>query len=375
MKINSNFDGGNIACLDARRADDIRLEILPDNQSEFFQWFYFKLSGARGADCALKITNAHAASYTKGWEGYRAVASTDRENWYRVPTSYDGTTLTIHHRPPHDAVWYAYFAPYSMERHHDLIGRCLTSPRARLTVLGETLDGQSIDLLEVGTPVPGRRTVWVIARQHPGETMAEWWMEGFLDRLLDGTDPLARTLLAKACFYVVPNMNPDGSRRGHLRTNAVGTNLNREWAGPSLEKSPEVFHVRGRMEETGVDLCLDVHGDEGLPYNFIAGPEGVPSYSKKTASLLASFKSALQTANPDFQTDYGYPVTPKGRANLGICGSNIAESFGCLAMTLEQPFKDAANAPDDMFGWSPARAQKLGASALDAIAAVIDDLR
>lgn len=35
-------------------------------------------------------------------------------------------------------------------------------------------------------------------------------------------------------------MNPDGSWRGHLRTNAAGANLNREWAKPSLETSPEV---------------------------------------------------------------------------------------------------------------------------------------
>ncbi len=35
-------------------------------------------------------------------------------------------------------------------------------------------------------------------------------------------------------------MNPDGTWRGHLRTNAVGSNLNREWAEPTLERSPEV---------------------------------------------------------------------------------------------------------------------------------------
>ena len=35
-------------------------------------------------------------------------------------------------------------------------------------------------------------------------------------------------------------MNPDGTWRGHLRTNAVGANLNREWANPSRETSPEV---------------------------------------------------------------------------------------------------------------------------------------
>ena len=35
-------------------------------------------------------------------------------------------------------------------------------------------------------------------------------------------------------------MNPDGSYRGHLRTNACGANLNREWKAPNLEHSPEV---------------------------------------------------------------------------------------------------------------------------------------
>jgi murein tripeptide amidase MpaA len=45
--------------------------------------------------------------------------------------------------------------------------------------------------------------------------------------------------------------------------NASGANLNREWETPSLERSPEVYHVRNAMDATGpVDLMLDVHGDE-----------------------------------------------------------------------------------------------------------------
>lgn len=38
----------------------------------------------------------------------------------------------------------------------------------------------------------------------------------------------------------VPNMNPDGSYHGHLRTNLLGANLNREWASPTMQYSPEV---------------------------------------------------------------------------------------------------------------------------------------
>ena len=59
------------------------------------------------------------------------------------------------------------------------------------TYLGKTVDGRDLDMLQVGTASEGKRALWIIGRQHPGESMAEWWMEGFLDRLLDETDPLA----------------------------------------------------------------------------------------------------------------------------------------------------------------------------------------
>ena len=100
--------------------------------------------------------------------------------------------------------------------------------------------------------------MWLYARQHPGESMAEWWAEGALEMLTDPDNATARTLREKATFHVVPNMNPDGSRRGHLRTNAAGINLNREWHAPSMERSPEVLLVRKRMDQTGVDFAMDV---------------------------------------------------------------------------------------------------------------------
>ena len=136
--------------------------------------------------------------------------------------------------------------------------------------------------------------------------MAEWWMEGFLDRLLDEADPLADFILERAVIYVVPNMNPDGSTRGNLRTNAVGANLNREWQDPTRERSPEVFYVREYMDKTGVDLCLDVHGDEALTYNFISGSEGISDFTDRLHGLQETFKKAYMEANPDFQVAHGY---------------------------------------------------------------------
>ena len=374
MKVSSGFDGGNITCIKCEDPADIALEINQDQGAEFYQWFYFRLSGARGKDCRLKIVNAAGASYTEGWKGYRAVASYDRDSWFRVDTAFDGTTLTISHRPDCDGVYYAYFAPYSMERHADLIAQVQGSPIVRARVLGSTLDGQDIDLLEIGAAGKDAKQCWVIARQHPGETMAEWWMEGFLERLLDEDDPIARELLAKARFQVVPNMNPDGSRRGHLRVNAAGANLNREWLEPNMARSPEVYLVRQAMERSGVAFCLDVHGDEGLPYNFIAGFEGIASWSEARQALMEDYKAALKRANPDFQTVHGYGKAAPGEANMTMCTNYTAETFGCLAMTLEMPFKDTIDSPNEAEGWSPERCRKLGGASLDALAAVIDRL-
>jgi murein tripeptide amidase MpaA len=55
-----------------------------------------------------------------------------------------------------------------------------------------------------------------------GESMAEWFADGLLERLTDKHDAIARHLLRDACVYVMPNVNPDGTWRGHLRTNAAG---------------------------------------------------------------------------------------------------------------------------------------------------------
>ena len=371
LHISDAFDSGNISCLSADDPGDIRLEIRKDNNSDFYQWFHFRLTGAKGTACVLKIMNAGGAAYTKGWEGYRAVASTDRENWVRVPTTYENGVLTISHTPAADSVWFAYFAPFSIERHADLVARCQQADGVSLDVLGQTLDGQAMDLLRVGS---GPKNFWAVARQHPGESMAEWWMEGFLARLLDPGDRTPRALREAVTFHIVPNMNPDGSRRGHLRTNACGANLNREWSEPAMDRSPEVYLVRARMQETGVDFCLDVHGDEALPYNFIAGMMGIPSLTETQKALQQNFSDALLAASPDFQTKYGYPDAKPGKGNMTLCSNWVAEEFGCMAATLEMPFKDNADRPDETFGWSPARCREFGAAHLDAMAAVLKEM-
>lgn len=373
MKISSNFDSGNIEVVSIDKNGNIKLNIRKDTHSDFFQWFHFRLTGALDIPCQISILNASKSSYPEGWENYHACASYDNIEWFRVPTSYENGILTIDYLPSNNSVYFAYFAPYSYQNHQNLIHNAQTSDFCRVDVIGETVEGRDIDMLVIGDEGIGKN-IWIIARQHPGESMAEWFVEGFIERLLDISDPVSRKLLEKACFYVIPNMNIDGSISGNLRANAAGVNLNREWESPSLEKSPEVFHCLKRMESVGVDLLLDVHGDETIPFNFVAGSEGIPSFNLELQELEDRFKNHWIAVSPDFQDDVNYGTEGPVSANMTVCSNAIAEKFGCLSFTLELPFKDNDNLPDPIYGWSAERSMLLGESVLQPILHVIDEL-
>ena len=372
ISVDAAFDSGNIEVLKIDGAS-ARLAIRKDHMSDFFQWFHFRVAGVAGQKLELAITGLASSAYPDGWPDYRACVSEDRHYWGRAETAWDkdadGGTLTIRHTLEGPLAWFAYFAPYSMERHHDLVSEAAQGEGVTYRCLGHSLDGQAIDCLEMGE---GETQVWLYARQHPGESMAEWWMEGALECLTDPADPVARVLRAKCRLHVVPNVNPDGSRRGHLRTNAVGVNLNREWHEPTSERSPEVLALRDAMDETGVHFAIDVHGDEAIAAVFLAGFEGIPNWSDEQGAGYESYRAILARRSPDFQTELGYAIAAPRKANLSMSTNQLANRFGpshgCVSMTLEMPFKDYAELPDAAQGWSPERSRLLARDCLAALA-------
>jgi len=363
LKISSSFDGGAIEIVQATQAHCIDLNVRKDSHAASAQWFYYRLQGAQNQPCTMRLLNAGLASYPEGWKGYHATASYDRRHWFRVPTSFDGNVLTISHTPEHDSVYYAYFEPYSWERHLDFLGRVAAMPGARLIDLATTHDGRDVNAVVIGDPSAPKK-VWVIARQHPGETMAEWFAEGMIDALLDTTNPVAARLRREVVFYIVPNMNPDGAVRGNLRTNAAGIDLNREWMTPTAQRSPEVLAVKTLMHTTGCDLFLDIHGDEGLPYVFVAGSEMLEGFTADEAAAQDAFVECLKLASPDFQTRYGYGSGKYREEMLRLASKYVAHHFKCISLTLEMPFKDNALLPDAVVGWNGARSATLGRAML-----------
>jgi hypothetical protein len=158
------------------------------------------------------------------------------ENWGRIPsTSFDAETGKLSwsvHDNTDPLLTFAYFPTYSLERQERLVHSAALSGHCQHKVLGETVDKRPLHALLFNKHVKAEnpKTIWVQHRQHPGEVSASWFCDGVVERLcaMSRSSPPSR-LLQNAIVLVVPNVNPDGGVRGHLRTNAVGANLNRCW--------------------------------------------------------------------------------------------------------------------------------------------------
>ena len=305
FNVNSKFDGGSIIPCELNNPSNLRFKIRNDTNSHFAQWFYFQLNNIKHQELTLYIDELEKTAYPAGWETYKVCASYDNKYWFRIPSNYANGSLSWSITPETNSMYFAYFEPYSYAQHMELIGFASSNNIVQHEVLAESSAGRNLDLLIIGDAKESKNKIWIIARQHPGETMAEWFMEGLIHRLLDVQDSISNTLLQDSVFYLVPNMNPDGAYSGNLRTNNHGVNLNREWLNPSIEKSPEVYYVRQKMLATGVDIFFDIHGDEGLPYVFTAGCNDNPSFSAKQQKLSKLFESVFPAINPDYQTQYG----------------------------------------------------------------------
>lgn len=401
--ITSAFEAGNIECVSAE-GSDVQVRIRKDaftelEQQEHSQWFYFRAALPQprpdGA-VTYSVVNGGDVSYPTAWPGLTVATSQDRKVWTRTPAAYDHGTgvLSWTHTATADAVYFAFFEPYSLERCAEYVAACAADPATHVATLGASPAGRPIDCVTLGS---GALHAWVIARQHPGEPQGAFYAEGLLDRLRRRGDDAARRAAALFTWHVVPCMCPDGVALGHLRTNSVGANLNREWwptknaklvdghpmkqeggddyAAPTLERSPEVLCVLRAMEATGVDLFVDAHGDEEMPYVFIAGMEGVPGWGPRLQALQGAFSSAYCRANGDVQTKYSYEPDAPGQGNLAVCSNSIAHRFDCLSVTLEMPYKETPLSPDPTFGFTSEQCQRVGAALLDAAVYVAPFLR
>lgn len=75
------------------------------------------------------------------------------------------------------------------------------------------------------------------------------------------------------------------------------------WLCISCSSACSIFFI---CDKCRVDFLGDIHGDEEIEYNFLAGNEGIPAWDDRLKKLQDEFCQAFLHTSPDFQLGNGY---------------------------------------------------------------------
>jgi hypothetical protein len=291
--INSNFDSGNINELTKYQSNNIiniEVEINKDPypshiKNKYKYWYYFKVDNLE-INKTLTIILKNINNIEGDWKGFKAPYSYNNEDWFRIEnTSIDliNKTITWTIKPKKRVIWFAYYPPYPFKRSETI------AKKYKSSVLGN-VNNKPIYYIKKGT---GNKHVWILARQHPGETIGSWMLEGFLKKLFKRKN---KFLFQHFTFHIIINANPLGTINGNWYTTPDGINLNRDWI---KKKSKNVQIIAKEILKTECYLCIDLHGDEGSFKHFIAY-----CYEKKN-KLYNKINDIINKENTNFRkTNY-----------------------------------------------------------------------
>jgi len=189
-----------------------------------------------------------------------------------IGKSYYTLTFTYNFKNDEDTVYFAHCYPYT---YSDLKGYltklCEDENRKKYVVrrtLCYTLAQNECEYLSITSPsslenITQRHGIVITSRQHPGETLSSYIMEGVIN-FLTGEDPEAQYLRKRCVFKIVPMLNPDGVIHGNYRTDLCGKDLNRIWNKPHSRLHPTIFHtqemIRRMQRGRKLEFYCDLHG-------------------------------------------------------------------------------------------------------------------
>lgn len=363
ITIDCVFAGGNIQHNrnEELKPQDIKLGLEKDPVSRKGQiahsgWFYFQVSNCFEKELTLNIDLGKGAP-KKLFDGYSAFVSSEFGSWESAPSEYDEEkkTLSIQTKPATYGVSVAYFPPYGYDRElQDFLNKAQKKEGCSHEVIGKTTEGRNISMLRLGS---GKFVIWIVARQHPSETQGSWWVEGFVNEMLDAPK-VYEDFLKNVTICVVPCMNPDGCVLGHTVTNKAGIDLMYEWSdsklnkrvykAPTAKNSNEVFCVLEMMEKLGCDFFMDIRGRFEHACCFLQAEsnwidEQIDIFNSARKQLEAKLSGEFHEDIVDKDSKGGVSTNEKTDAQ---CKSrpvpSVMEKFkdrNCFGVTLNMPFK------------------------------------
>jgi hypothetical protein len=327
LRVETGFPGGNAAAIAVGTREGIpEVAFTPDpHGGPEVLWFFLRIvrdgNDPKAGD-PLRLALKHPENMLGGScpEKLRPVVRAAGLDWARLPEGRpellaDGRARMVWTVPvPADALEVALCYPYGQPDLAQLVRE--TREYWRVSTVGVSQGGRNLVRLSNDPGMSGstRPGLYLVARQHSGETPGSWVLDGFLRHVANHPEraPLV---------WAVPFAHVDGVELGDYGKDSFPYDLNRAWGDPPMRHETVVLHHDlGRWKERCTPrLALDFHAPgacetEGV-YAFLPDPAKSPiehREAERWTSVLAGalapeFAAAESAQVPDFGSRWSTP--------------------------------------------------------------------
>lgn len=351
MRVSADFEGGSGVVVSRPWRDAVTIVLSSEPVGAERLWFYVRID----SDTVIQpwlVVEKDQGTHQKNWDVVRPVFSTDGRDWVRATEVRHERSLwrrarrrqaTFRFRAPmaSKTLWVAYSYPYTPTMLSSYLKSLEGDARVIRSTLGVSARGRQIPRLSIGSlSDPGnslRPRIWVVAREHSGETPSSYVLEGLVDALLEAK--AGERLLARYRLEIVPMINMDGAAEGRYYRTPDGTDLAQDWRS---FRSPEMraLHdaMRSDLEAGQVALLLNLHSANSPESHFFleTPPEWLaPHLSRLQQALL----KAADGLHPQLQAR-----TTVRTWDLPVIASNfLNQEYGVLCFYSESNYSIGAD--------------------------------
>lgn len=351
IKVIDRFPGANariLAVRDDAKAPEIVFTPDPRGGTEAL-WFDFRVHDpsppAAGAPESLKLSLAFFETLLGGSNpaAIRPVLRERGKAWSRlkppeVKTEPDGLqTLSWSVPYPVEPHEFALCMPYTYDELATALEHCKgywTSSDIGLTQGGKVLQRLSNDILKGCKACPNPHGLYILARQHAGETPGSWVLDGMLEAF-------SRAKPVNWCVWIVPFANLDDVLSGSYGKDPFPHDLNRAWGDPPMRHETLVMRhdIRRWAQRCKPELVLDLHAPGASENDGVyaySQKNGTPESEKANQAWLNLFAQALA---PDYAAEtFARVADYPSRWPQPWLGDFVRDAIGTAAVSLETPY-------------------------------------
>lgn len=373
-----DFESGNAAGLHLRDDGAVGFTIESEPGGEEYLWFYFSIVSHDQEKLEFVLENAAGAHQTgERWKITKPWFSADGQTWVRSAQAQYGREPSLSGllKPPvfrfrspivADTLRVAYFQPYTNADLRNYLKGIEGLPGVVCSALGRTEEGRNIAQVLIGGSVEigaeDRQQIWIICREHPGETPASFVCEGLMNALI--SHPAGRRLRDAYDFVIIPLLNSDGTAHGFYYHNANAVNLARDWVE---FRSSEVRSLRdalaGPIHDGRVRMIVNLHAsnDPTKGHFFLVIPD--EKLRTADAELQRSILRAGDRNHPQLQGR-----SPVNLLDLpGISGNALCREYGVYNFYVEANYSRGA----DGSSVTPQSLRQVGVALVQTLAEVL----